>query len=183
MSASGPYRPTSWPLSEMKYCPGCRTTKPFGDFYRNKNNFDGFYVKCKDCVKAYRQERFEADPEGHRAYQRQWMAQDENRLRNLEGHFRRKYGLSLADRQKMVEEQEGRCFICGIETDLHVDHNAETGQIRRMLCGPCNRGIGMFHHDPQALKAAASYLELFEDLENLSELSNNRTVRPIDSPG
>lgn len=65
----------------------------------------------------------------------------------------------------MVAEQEGRCAVCGREPSgdrwdrsLHVDHDHETGAIRGLLCGPCNRGIGLLGDSADRIAAALAYL-------------------------
>ncbi len=40
-----------------------------------------------------------------------------------------------------------------------VDHDAQTGQVRGLLCTDCNLSIGKMRHDIATLKAAILYLE------------------------
>lgn len=55
--------------------------------------------------------------------------------------------------------QQGLCAICQHETAvLHIDHCHENNKVRGLLCGSCNRGLGMFKDNPELLKAAAEYL-------------------------
>jgi hypothetical protein len=74
------------------------------------------------------------------------------------------YGIGWVERMRMAEEQDHRCLICGklddlLNDPLHIDHDHETGQVRGLLCGPCNRGIGALRHSPDLLRRAMTYLE------------------------
>ena len=67
------------------------------------------------------------------------------------------YGITVKDYDRMFEEQNGVCWICGkAETTnsgtLHVDHNEESGKVRGLLCGRCNRAIGLLDHLPELLQ-------------------------------
>lgn len=73
--------------------------------------------------------------------------------------------LHYARADDLIAAQEGLCAICqrpprgrGHEARLHRDHDHETGETRAMLCGPCNKAIGLLNDDPDLVCAAASYL-------------------------
>lgn len=51
------------------------------------------------------------------------------------------------------------CDICGRRKPLEVDHNHETGAVRGMLCGRCNKAIGLFKDSLLLLAKATAYLE------------------------
>ena len=84
--------------------------------------------------------------------------------------LRRKYGITAADYDLMADAQGGRCAIClGHPTPnsqggatLHVDHCHATGRVRGLLCGRCNKGLGLFQDDPDLLVRAAWYLRQSE---------------------
>jgi hypothetical protein len=61
----------------------------------------------------------------------------------------------------LVEAQDGRCLICGErpEINLSVDHDHHTGQVRGLICNPCNIAIAKAKDSPALLRAMADYLE------------------------
>jgi len=70
-----------------------------------------------------------------------------------------RYGMTEADYNKMLTSQKGRCFICGrVEDIFHIDHCHKTGKVRGLLCGSCNRALGLFKDNPDNLKKAIEYL-------------------------
>lgn len=71
-----------------------------------------------------------------------------------------KFGINLPTYQKILEEQNGVCYICEQEdtTALAVDHNHKTKQVRGLLCRNCNRGLGLLQDNPKFLKKALQYL-------------------------
>ena len=68
-----------------------------------------------------------------------------------------KYGLSEEGYQALFDEQRGRCAVCARGVPLVVDHDHETGQIRGLLCDPCNRGLGLLG-EKLKLERALDYL-------------------------
>ena len=82
--------------------------------------------------------------------------------------LKRKYGITLIEYHKMLEEQKGVCKICGKPSTakdryggvkkLHVDHNHKTGEIRGLLCVKCNQAIGLFGESKEVLQNAIFYL-------------------------
>ena len=81
----------------------------------------------------------------------------------------RLYGITLAEYDRMYEEQNGVCKICHLpqeskrNTRLCVDHNHTTGEVRGLLCDSCNRAIGLLKDDPRLLDRAAEYLRSTEN--------------------
>ena len=58
------------------------------------------------------------------------------------------------------EAQSGLCAICGRDASpLHADHDHVTGRPRELLCGSCNRALGLFRDSPENLRRAADYVE------------------------
>lgn len=75
------------------------------------------------------------------------------RVQNLRSLSRRSgHAEVLANGTSVVMQyarQGGRCAICGrsegdLERSLHIDHDHETGEFRGLLCGSCNKTVGVF---------------------------------------
>jgi len=80
-----------------------------------------------------------------------------------------RYGITKDDYNALLKKQNNRCLICdGFNivirkngnhiNGLAVDHDKVTKQIRGLLCGRCNRGIGYFRDNPALLSRAARYV-------------------------
>ena len=73
-------------------------------------------------------------------------------------------GFSPEDYSRCYKAQKGRCAICNRRhalNRLHADHCHKKGTKRGLLCGGCNRGLGLFADSPQRLQQAAVYLRQF----------------------
>ena len=88
-----------------------------------------------------------------------------------------------SDRLQTAKDiQNNRCLICGQQTQLVVDHDHENMTFRGLLCSVHNWAIGMFADDPQHLKNAAEYLEVFgEDVWRMVAFHNWKTQTMWDS--
>jgi hypothetical protein len=77
--------------------------------------------------------------------------------------YRRRYGLTPNDYDRLLAEQGHRCAICGAPVApgkrLHVDHDHETSKVRGLLCHHCNTSLGGFRDSPAYLANAINYLE------------------------
>lgn len=124
---------------------------------------------------SLRRRRIE-DPEWaarRRQQQKNWVAQNKDRQKSWPSkskEYRRRkklkerYGITIEQYDSMLAQQGGKCAICGTDkTDgqgrFHIDHNHETGSVRSLLCLSCNAGLGHFSDSAALLKAAADYLE------------------------
>ncbi|WP_329188806.1 endonuclease VII domain-containing protein [Actinacidiphila glaucinigra] len=115
----------------QKRCPQCGEVKPHGEWERNATSSDGYASYCKVC----RAER------------------------NRAAYFKRKYGITTAERDAMVGEQFGVCCICLDAPAEHVDHDHGTGRVRGVLCFSCNAALGQFKDRPDVIRRAAAYVE------------------------
>lgn len=79
------------------------------------------------------------------------------------------YNINTGDRNRMMEEQEGRCKICFSDIEFQqgkglssynatVDHDHKTGKVRGILCGSCNNMLGRAQDNTEILQNAINYL-------------------------
>lgn len=166
----------------MKTCAACGEQKTLDLFGINRQNKDGRYSYCKPCALLKQREwrakniehARERDNQRRRAaYMRDWRERNKgNRPEHAALRIARTYGLSIEEYWKRLDDQNRCCAICGQREvwaqngktkRLSVDHDHETGAVRGFLCGRCNSGLGYFRDDPEMLKAAAAYLEMWRE--------------------
>ena len=86
--------------------------------------------------------------------------------------MKRKYGITIADYDRLFDEQQGVCAICGQprpgERTLHIDHDHETGVIRGLLCFRCNNALGDVREEYELFQRAADYLDRDDELAGLA---------------
>lgn len=126
-------------------------------WYAEARQDPAFLEKANQRAKARAARKKAEDPES-------WKL--EQKKRSLR-HVLRRRGMAESDYQKMVEDQNNLCAICGkAETKikrhqvcrLSLDHDHETGAIRGLLCDSCNRGLGFFGDSTTNLWRAFNYL-------------------------
>jgi hypothetical protein len=95
-----------------------------------------------------------------------WATDDEFRQRQQaksRAKQLKKYGLTVADYERMENAQKGVCLICGSKTRrgryLCVDHCHLRLVVRGLLCGSCNTGLGSFEDNAERMRAGADYLD------------------------
>lgn len=81
--------------------------------------------------------------------------------RRLEIRRKSLYGVDAPTVAARLRAQDGACKICLTGAAEHLDHDHGTGLARGLLCGNCNRGLGLFRDDPDRLERAIAYLALW----------------------
>jgi hypothetical protein len=78
-------------------------------------------------------------------------------------HLKRMFGITVEQFDAMLASQDGRCAICDTndpgQRHFHVDHDHATNVVRGLLCGNCNKALGLMREDPARLLAAERYLQ------------------------
>jgi hypothetical protein len=117
---------------------------------------------CKDCaVEGVRTGRPAPYP-GPRCATHHRRFVKRRSAANHERAVQANYGLNEGDYERLYMLQGARCAGCqrstGFIRRLAVDHNHATGEVRGLLCKPCNRIIGWFRDDPATFLRLADYL-------------------------
>lgn len=77
-------------------------------------------------------------------------------------NLKSKYGITLSEWDDLFSSQGYMCAICASKEprgkNWHTDHCHKTGEVRGILCGWCNTGIGKLQEDPCVLAIASIYI-------------------------
>lgn len=127
----------------MEKCKNGHPWTPENTYHRP----DGRSRQCRKCVHLSNIRYRKRHPDRKLAADRQQ-------------HYRRRWGMSLEDREQRLRLQGNRCAICQDPIDFRaqLDHDHATGAIREFLCISCNRGLGLFYDSEIRLEAAINYL-------------------------
>lgn len=123
----------------QRWCRTCQEAKPVSEFWKYAANSEGLCTSCKTCM-----------GDRHKA-----------RRNAMRHRVKKVYGMTL-EAYDELRAASPCCPICGSDSELHLDHDEESGRVREFLCGKCNRGIGMFDHNIDFLEAAIKYLKRHE---------------------
>lgn len=138
-----------------KICTGCKENKALTEYEPDARYKSGYRPKCISC---------------------RYASSQRSKLKN---HLKLRYGITLEEWEKRLEEQGGVCAICGLEETritrpnakkyvsgakprLSMDHNHDTGVARGLLCYKCNIGIGHLQESISNLEAAIAYLKKWD---------------------
>ena len=165
-------------------------------FNKHSSGKYGLQPRCKDCKyeenkrirlanpeKANEMSRIYRDPEKTRK-----SALSRSRTPKYKRKFweetLKKYGLTSESYQEILSAQSGGCAICGKTeeqegTHLHVDHDHQDNTRRGLLCGNCNRALGLFLDRPELLQKAIKYLTQWKNAPNKVALRESKPIEHI----
>lgn len=161
----------------MKTCITCKNTLSLDNFVKNKSYTDGIHIQCKACTKNYYNKNKEKILEKARIrsldrYYNKGGRLDlqQNPEKYKEQRLKYKFDISLKEYEELKHSQNNCCAICknketsidsrtGSIRDLAVDHCHITNKIRGLLCGNCNKALGLFKDNIEYIKKAILYLE------------------------
>ena len=88
-----------------------------------------------------------------------YLAKPETKLLRKNQRMMKRYGIDQKGYEELYLKQQGKCAICGIFKDkLDIDHCHKKNKIRGLLCGSCNRALGLLKDNTEFLLKAINYL-------------------------
>ena len=123
-------------LDGSKVCRTCGERKSMKEYFKQHKSVDLHAHHCKQCVSG--------------ATDKTWRRKS---------HYKLKYNITIADYDRLVTEQDGKCVICKKAGRLVVDHNHRTGEVRGLLCPSCNTLLGLAQDSATHLWEAMRYLD------------------------
>ena len=147
-----------------KRCDKCHKSKSLDSFNKNKTKPLGVSSSCKECRKDYDKKWRADNKDKTKKTKEKWLLknQDYRQIVSVRSHLKRKYGMTIEEYERMVENQNGVCAICkkpDTIARLSVDHNHKTKKIRGLLCRNCNSVLGLAKDSPIILESAIKYLK------------------------
>lgn len=140
------------------YCKGLCEACYMREFRRSRPEYREY---MRNYSKAYR----EANPDKIAVHTEKRRSDPEKRLRDAANRrnsaYLQKYGLTIKGVESLLAGQGGKCAICEVALDaktLNVDHCHVSGDVRGVLCGGCNTGLGLLGDDITGLRKALKYL-------------------------
>lgn len=146
----------------MKKCHYCSETRPLEDFAKAKGRKHGRASTCKFCKR-------EMDKRYHAKFYKEKIKPQRQTKEYRVKTIRWKYGLSVEQVEQLMERSGGLCEICRESVGTCIDHDhaccpdeKSCGKcVRGLLCRGCNWALGHMRDNPERLRAAASYLEIY----------------------
>lgn len=132
-------------------CSKCKIGKSSSEYRQDVSRKNGRARYCHPCFRVYRNNYY-------KSHATSWW----------EGRLKKVYGISGEQYKALLESQDGKCAICsnpefqkgrgGKVNPLSVDHCHSSGAVRGLLCGRCNRVVGLLHEDLNLLKKVELYI-------------------------
>ena len=141
----------------------------------NNRNSQGDCIECSRIV----QKTWLENPENkkrQKQHQKNWRTKnrEEEAKRNRQyrkgnpeavqnTQLKRRYGITLAERNDQLTKQDNKCAICRTEFDEahkpETDHDHATQSVRGQLCHACNVMLGQAKDNIETLAHAIVYLK------------------------
>jgi hypothetical protein len=157
-------------LPNCKKC-RCEISKLYNLKNKEKRNIYSkqYREKNKDKIKEkrskiYCQEYRKINRDKINLYAKNYYISNKESQKNSQ--LKSRFNITLEEYNKMFQKQNGVCAICGKNEEikgrsLAVDHNHQIGKVRGLLCGKCNKMLGLSNDNIIILESAINYIKGF----------------------
>ena len=97
------------------------------------------------------------------------------RIQSRKYIIKRKYGVTPEWYEATLENQGGKCAICGVTDNgktkynenlpFCIDHNHETGEVRGLICTSCNQFVGLLESNLTRYVKVKLYLKRYDNVD------------------
>lgn len=162
------------------FCGLCEQFLPPDSFYRSGSAKDGRKWECKTCASEDQKRRLREDRARKKTLaenMRKWRASESGQAfleRTKDAPWRKAreakalrsrllpYKITVDRFYELLELQNWCCACCYAPfpstTEANVDHCHQQGYVRGLLCGGCNKAIGLVKDDAMRCLALAAYI-------------------------
>jgi hypothetical protein len=153
-------------MPPLNRCSKCKAEKEFSCFWKGRYK-NGLSNWCKECRRAYQchpdvkqRVKFYGNRPEVKEMRKRWRDSRTGQNKILKQIF----GIDIDEYEMHFLNQGGKCAICGthqseLKIRLNVDHDHKNGIVRGLLCGNCNRAIGLLKDSCRILASAFNYLD------------------------
>jgi preprotein translocase subunit SecD len=125
-------------------------------------NIEAAKNRSKNWLKDNPERRKEIESKHERKKWASMSAED-----RADRHLGKRYKITFKQFDEMIKGQDNGCYLCDAPIqpigDYNIrgvlDHNHETGKIRKVLCQHCNKALGLVKEKVDVLKKMVKYLD------------------------
>ena len=150
-------RPKQAAGADVRTCNKCGEAKAPEEFYPRYDHASLLMATCKECKRAYA-----------RRYHTENKDDPQFKEKRRGRRIRFEYGIDNSEYERLLAAQGGTCAGChttepGRHEKFDIDHDHQTGKVRGLLCGNCNRALGLLKDSAETAANLATYLAKHEE--------------------
>ena len=122
--------------NNKKLCSSCKEYKELSQYFKYSNRY---HSCCKSCSSI------------------------KSNLYHKSVYRYSRYGIEESIYLKILNDQEKKCAICKMKVkNFHIDHDHKTNKVRGLLCGNCNKALGLFKENTNTMNNAIIYINKYD---------------------
>ena len=136
-----------------KICTKCQKKKKLEEFHFINKKTGRKHPRCKKCIKILDHERYIKNSHKIKIQKQRYRENFPHTIKNIKLEYY--YGITIKQFNSLLKKQNSKCAICdkketsrnrenGTVRSLAVDHDHNSNKVRGLLCGQCNRDLGIY---------------------------------------